>query len=265
MRLSTKMTADKVQSVEAQAVTGSQQDSDLGAWLRLAAEMITVAETLAGVAHADRRSSPQITGLALLGRSTGHMRAVPLLIQAGCIVEARTITRSLFENMFLAVALSEKGAETVKELEADHHASRLKRGRLISRNTTSFSPEQIARIETHLQKLTKGRMLTPSEVAKRTSVHQAYLFYAQLSSDSAHPSFDALERHFVKDEGGGLVEVLLEPVPDVNELRDTLAWACMALLGILVAIQELTGATEASARITAVSDAYLRLNGELRD
>lgn len=239
------------------------QGGDLAAWVGLAEQMITASEALAEVARANPGSGPQLAGLALLARSIGHMRAVPLLIQAGRIVEARTITRNILENLFLAVALSEDGAATFKELEADYRASRFKRGKLIAENTTSFSPEQIAQVEAHMEKLAKGRMLKPSDVAKRTSVRQAYLFYAQLSGDSAHPSLDALERYMVKDQGGRLVELSLEPVTDPDEPRDTVSWACMALLGTLVAVRDLTGATEASPQINAVGDGYLRLTGGL--
>ncbi len=67
----------------------------------------------------------------------------------------------------------------------------------------------------------------------------------------------------MKDEAGRLVELALEPVGDPDEPRDTAAWACMALLGTLVAIRDLTGATEASPQINAVGDAHLRLTGRL--
>lgn len=252
------MAAD-MQSAETPTVDRPPRGDDVADWQRLAGEMIAAGEVLAGAAQADRGSAPQIIGLALLARSIGHMRAVRSLIQAGHIVEGRTITRSLFENMFLAVALSEDGETTFSELEADHRASRSKRGKLIAGNTTAFSPEQIAQVEAHLEKLARGRVLTPSEVAKRTSVGKAYLFYAQLSGDSAHPSLDALERHVEKDEAGMLVGLSLEPAAEAGELGETLGWACMALLGTLVATEKLTGAIEASARINAANDAYLRL------
>lgn len=236
---------------------------DLADWLQLAADMTAAAEALAGTASADRSSRPQIVGLALLARPIGHMRAVSLLIKAGRIVEARTIARNLFENMFLAVALNEDGAGTLKKLEADHHASRSKRGKLISENTSSFSPAQITQVRAHLDQWVKGKMLTPKHVAENTSVSQAYLFYAQLSGDSAHPSLDALERHVVKDDSGRLLELALEPVGDPDEPQDTVGWACMALLGTLVAIRDLTSATEMSSQIDAVSSAYLQKLGRL--
>ena len=236
-----------------------EKGADLADWLQLAADMTAAAEALAGTASADRSSGPQIVGLALLARSIGHMRTVPLLIKAERIVEARTITRNLFENMFLAVALSEDGAGTLKKLEADHHASRSKRGKLIAENTSSFSPEKITQVRAHLDQLEKGKMLTPKHVAESTSVSEAYLVYAQLSGDSAHPSLDALERHVVKDDAGRLVELALEPVGDPDEPQDTVEWACVALLGTLVAIRDLTGATGASPQIDAVCGSYLHL------
>ncbi|MCA3278418.1 MAG: hypothetical protein ING10_04005 [Roseomonas sp.] len=236
---------------------------DLAGWLQLAADITAVAEAVAGTASAERSSGPQIVGLAVLARSIGHMRAVSLLIKAELTVEARTITRSLFENMFLAVALSEDGVGTLKDLEADHHASRSKRGKLIAEDTSSFSPAQIIEVRAHLEQLGKGKILVPRNLAENTSVGQAYLFYAQLSGDSAHPSLDALERHVVKDVSGRLLELALEPVGDPDEPQDTVGLACMALLGILFAIRDLLGLTEVSAQIDAVSRAYLRKEGQL--
>ena len=237
--------------------------ADLAGWLQLAADITAVAEALAGTANAERSSGPQIVGLALLARSIGQMRAVSLLIKAELTVEARTITRNLLENMILAVALSEDGAGTIKKLGADHHASRSKRGKLIAENTSSFSPAQITQVRAHLEQLSKGKMLTPKNLAENTSVSQAYLFYAQLSGDSAHPSLDALERHVVKDDSGQLLELALEPVGDPDEPQDTVGLACMALLRTLVALRDLTGATEVSPQIDAVSRAYMRKEGQL--
>ena len=237
------------------------EGDNLTDWLQLAAEMTAVAEALAGTASADRSSGPQIVGLALLARSIGHMQTVSLLIKAERIVEARTIARNLFENMFLAVALNEDGAGTLTKLEADHHASRSKRGKLIAENTSSLSPAQITQVRAHLEQLSKGKMLTPKNLAENTSVSQAYLVYAQLSGDSAHASLDALERHVVKDDSGRLMELALEPMSDRDELQETVGWACMALLRTLVALRDLTGATEVSPQIDAVSSAYLQKLG----
>lgn len=90
------------------------------------------------------------------------------------------------------------------------------------------------------------------------------IIYAQLSGDSAHLTFDALERHIVSGGDGDLKELALQPVADHGEQADTVGWACMAMLGILVAVRELTNSVGASAKINAVADEYLGLIGQTR-
>lgn len=141
----------------------------LSTWLELAAKMINAGNDLASMAQAELGNGPQVVGLALLARSINHMQCVPDLITTEHIVEARILTRSLFENLFVAVALREDGPATLRELRADHHASRNRRGKLLAGNLTAFSTEQVAQVRVHLEKIDKGRMMTPSDLAKRTS------------------------------------------------------------------------------------------------
>ena len=43
---------------------------------------------------------PKVIALALLSRSLGHFRAILRLLELGLIVEARTLTRCIFENLY---------------------------------------------------------------------------------------------------------------------------------------------------------------------
>jgi hypothetical protein len=58
------------------------------------------------------------------------------------------------------------------------------------------------------QRFTGAKTLSPKEVASvRPDFEKTYIFYAQLSSDAAHPSIDALHRYLVPhnaDEIGGV-------------------------------------------------------------
>lgn len=218
--------------------------------------MIAAAKALAGTASADTRSGPQIIALALLCRSVGHMQAVRLLIRAHHVVEARTITRNLFENLFLAVALKDDGAATFAKLQDDHRASRTQRGKFMADNTISYSKDQIEQIEEHLRSLGKGKMLRPSELAKGSEVESARSFYAQLSGDSAHASFDSLERYIANDTHGAIVGVSLVPKLGSDELADTVGWACTAMQGILVAIRDVTHLSAATPQIDAVGNSF---------
>lgn len=251
--------------IDTQTKAGEPPSSGLADWLQLARNMIDAGVAVAAAARAYDRNGPQITGLALLFRSVGHMRAVVLLINAGLVVEARTITRNMLENLFLAVALKEDGAGTVKKMMAHHNYGRKKLGKHVTEAPDMFSAEQIAIVEAHLKTLEKGKPLTPSEASEGTEAGKAYPFYSQLSGDSAHATFDALNRHVVEDEAGKLVELSFEPVPVPGEPRDTLGYACWALFGILDAVCALTDATEAKGQIDAVGARYHELVHQLEE
>src|SRR5260370_6567629 len=57
---------------------------------------------------------PKVIALALLSRSLGHFKATCHLLEIGLIVEARTLTRCIFENLFVQGGLAEGGDEFVR-------------------------------------------------------------------------------------------------------------------------------------------------------
>lgn len=234
---------------------------DLSAWLQLTRDAIDAGEHLASVASAPRGDPPPSVALALLCRSLGHMRSIASLIDARHVVEARIITRSLYEGLFLAVALKENGPKTYKALQDDHNASRTNRGRLIATNTRMFSQEQIKAIKRSLSKLQPGRMARPADFAKKSPVEDAYLIYAQLSADSAHPSLDSLERYVIKGKNGRLDGFSSEVADGLNEMCDTVGWACMAFLGLMMAVRDVANGHSASPRIEAVAAKFQSLTG----
>jgi len=71
---------------------------------------------------------PKVIALALLSRSLGHFKAVPRLLEMGQVVEARTLTRCIFENLFMQGALAERGDEFVQKMADDAAKSRQSRG-----------------------------------------------------------------------------------------------------------------------------------------
>lgn len=241
------------------------RSAELDEWLKLADDLVGAADAVAAGASANRSSGPQLAVMALLACSVGHLRAVALLIRHGLVVEARTLTRSLFENQFLIAALEADGDSTFEALMKDHLASREKRGKLILKNTEVYSREQREQVDAFMQQQPKGKILNPMDTAKRSGAFRAYQFYAQLSADSVHPSFDSLERHLTVDEQDVLKEISWEARADPNEPRDTTGWACMAFLGILAISQKVIGAGAASAAVQSVRDEYSRLTGRLSD
>jgi hypothetical protein len=108
--------------------------------------------------------------------------------------------------------------------------------------------------------LAKWDALNPKQVAALGPVANSYIFYAQLSSDSAHPSIDALNRYVVADRDNEIRALDLEPVVPDAELVDTLSLACMAVLGVLVGVNQLIGGTNDGKDLRALSDEYKALS-----
>jgi hypothetical protein len=67
---------------------------------------------------------PKVIALTILGRTLSEMRAVTLLVDNDQVVEARTLVRGMYENLFWAAALTKKGAEFVKEMALDDITAR---------------------------------------------------------------------------------------------------------------------------------------------
>lgn len=236
---------------------------DPEAWLAELDLILRAADALVNNVSVERCSGAQVAALALLARSTNQVRAVSVLVRAGHVVEARVIARCLVENLFLATALKEDPAGTVKKLEADHHQSRRARGTKILKNARAFSGAQREQVREEIKRmeaeLAKPRFLTPSDLAASTSAGEAYHVYAQLSADSAHASIDALERHVIKDPEGELSGICVEPELASDEEAETLGWGCMAMLHIILAIRDLAGAAGANLEIEAAREGYFAI------
>ena len=101
-----------------------------------------------------------------------------------------------------------------------------------------------------------AKSLNPMGVALKTDLGRSYIFYKQLSSDAAHPSLDALNRHVIphtRDETGGID---VDPVPTDDELVETLEYLCMAVMGVLVGVNHIIGGTEGGRALNGLADRY---------
>jgi hypothetical protein len=137
---------------------------------------------------------PKVIALALLSRSLGHFKATSRLLEIGLTVEARTLTRRIFENLFMQGGLAELGDEFVQRMIDDTAKSRQSRGSWVLGwldEQEGDSPYEEGLRET-MDKLRalypKPRAINFGEITKDGSLKNAYLWYKQLSSDAAHPS-----------------------------------------------------------------------------
>jgi hypothetical protein len=185
------------------------------------------------------------------------------LARAERTVEARILTRACFENLLYVGALRDQAYEFVKEMALDDQASRRARGEfLLERGYQLKNPNWEISLRSFLRKIKSGpqprRSLTPKGIARGGPVVDAYNFYAQLSADSAHPTTDALSRYLTRLENGtATVRALdVEPPTDKEELLGTWQFACQAVLGVLVGVNEILGGTPASPAVAQAAEDY---------
>jgi Family of unknown function (DUF5677) len=152
-----------------------------------------------------------VIALALLARSLGNFNAIPLLLDVGLIIEARTLTRCIFENLFMQGGLAEWGDEFVQKMVDDAAKSRQSRGSWVlgfldEQEGQSPYEEGLRETMDKLRELyPKPRAINFGEITKDGSLKNSYLWYKQLSSDAAHPCLEALTRHITKAADGGIL------------------------------------------------------------
>ena len=103
-------------------------------WLAHAQHLANIALEIIG--QCDRldvtrgTKDPKVIALALLSRSLGHFKAICRLLEIGLIVEAQTLTRCIFENLFVQGGLAEQGDKFVQKMVDDLAKSRQSRRQL---------------------------------------------------------------------------------------------------------------------------------------
>jgi Family of unknown function (DUF5677) len=189
---------------------------------------------------------PEIIAALLLIRTLSNFRGTLTLLRADRIVEARTVARCCFENLFIIAALRDHGQRFVSEMREDQKASRKARAEFLIQQTGEMSDaEWQLKLRAFITSLGKGQKKRKSFDPKRVAAHgpllYAYVYYAQLSADAAHPTLDALYRYFgeAQENGNTIRTIDSNPLVKPTERRLTLLMACEALLGICIGAMEI--------------------------
>lgn len=208
----------------------------------------TVMESAAGT------KDPKVVGLTLLARTLSTFQAAANLLGSGHVVEARTLTRCCWENLFWIAALAKKGDEFVKAMELDDAASRMKRANGLL-TWTEKQKEQafdfVEKLEAFNADVKSKHGNQPGTIkhehaARDGGVHDGYQIYRELSGDAAHPSAVSLSRHVTWSEGENeTFYVHAKPELGVREVEDTLELLCSAVLGVVLAANQITKGTDA--------------------
>jgi hypothetical protein len=207
---------------------------------------------------------PKVIALSLLSRSLGHLKAIHHLLEAGLVTEARTLTRCIFENLFMQGGLADGGDDFVRKMVDDVAKSRQSRGSWVlgwldEQEGESPYEEGLRESMDKLRALyPKPRTINFGDITKEGCLKNAYLWYKQLSSDAAHPSLEALSRHVTKDVDGSLL-VSVEPVTSGNDILYTIEWACQAFMGVVVGTNQIAGPVKAGEKLSDLCDEFMRL------
>jgi Family of unknown function (DUF5677) len=175
-------------------------------WLAYLGRIIACAKGIAETMRikGDDAMLPKLLAAYLLARSISTARAIERLIGLGHAVEARMLTRSVFENAFYLSRLAQDdGSDFARQMQDDDDYYR---GRLGKTILTAVGGEVGPRVEEVVRELLNknpnARALKLPEVISGGEIEAAYALHKQLSFDTVHPSITALERHKGTGPGG---------------------------------------------------------------
>jgi hypothetical protein len=245
-------------------------------WLAYGADLLLICEGIlqqANFAEADKNASdPKVVALTLMCRTANNFAAMRLLIENGFVVEARTMARCAYENLFWVGGLTGNAAEFVQRMVKADATSKLKRGAELldwakrQQTPSDFEGPLKAFLDDLKVKTEKGD-ISYKAAAGAGKIGDGYIIYRVLSTDSAHPSATSLSRHVDYDETSDPPVLTLRgmPVVEEGEVDETLEFGCSALLGVCVGANKLVGGTQAGRELPRMFERYKELGAKGRN
>ena len=231
-------------------------------WLNYSDRLYSFAiELLAGVdimVTEKRSADPKVVAASLLIRTASNFKGTLCLARENMIVEARTLARSCFENLFWIAGVQAEGDAFVQDMGRDDLVSTKWLTELVTENA-SIDQKRKKELTDHLKKLTDGllkpKRLNPNEVANKSVISDFYGIYKMLSADAAHPSVRALSRYIVPALGG-FRGITMDPTQRSGEMALTIHYACIALMGCCVVFNEMMGFTPVGKASGTLTDEF---------
>ncbi len=244
--------------------------TDIAAWTALAEKLGKAGYNIFGTAEVQINdkgySEEKFLALTLLARTMSNLKGALLLLREKRIVEARTITRCCLENKYWVGALSEEGEKFARKMLHDEMSHRKARGHRMFRSDVQLEADVDARLREWMKKANKqfaaAKTLNPSEVASTSDIGRSYIFYGQLSSDSAHPSVGSLNRYVVPHKHDEIGGIDVEPVVKDTEIVETLEYLCLAVMGVCVGVNQILGGTPGGNVLNTLADEYIQLSNK---
>lgn len=229
-------------------------------WLSYLDKVAACAEIIARTARIDFTEDAQGLAVCLLARSISSARATARLISLDHVVEARILTRSMYENTFYLHKLAQEDrSDFVRKMREDEVYYHDVRGQTMldeKQSRETIGDENKTRIQSILNDLRKTgqkpRPLKPQTVISGDEISAAVVFYQLLSLDAAHPSITALKRHFVATNG----RFSQDPQLKDDEVMNTAYLASLALLWGCIAANDAVGKTPGGEQLEELHAEY---------
>lgn len=226
------------------------------------AEQCKLTVTKQGFVH------PKLLALTLLCRTLTNFKGVVILTRERLPVEARVLARCCYENMIMVGGLSAEGDAFAERMKDDDRAGRSSKLKFAFETESVFqtlSQETQEAVTDAYDALRTGKrreFLKPKDASGIGPFKDAYIAYSQFSGDAAHPTITALARHWSPGENDRTGILDLVPEPSEDQLDETLHLACIALLSIMVVVNEMNGFTEAGKKLIDLNTELKTLQAE---
>jgi hypothetical protein len=211
-------------------------------------------------------SDEKFLALTLLARTYSNAKSALILLEATRVIEARVLVRCCLENSYWVAGLAVGGEKFAREMLHDEMNHKRRRGQRLFDPDIKLPDETKTKLAAWLKQSAKqfkdAKSLNPMGVAMGGALARSYIFYELLSSDAAHPSIEALNRHVIPhtaDETGG---VDVDPVPRDAELIETFEYLCMATIGVVVGVNQIIGGTRGANQMNALADRFTQLSNQ---
>ncbi len=185
-------------------------------------------------------AEPRIFAAALLSRTLSNYRGVIAMAKLGLLVEARTLTRSCFENVLWIRRLQAEGDVFVQAILADHchQDARFAKSLLPTSDVLDDEERDFLKGKASAK---GGKRLFLSDGASADGAREDYILFKQFSNEHAHTSALSLSRHVALDPATGEVSLLVEPLVEEADLLMTLYYASAAVINLMKIYADVTG------------------------
>jgi Family of unknown function (DUF5677) len=208
----------------------------------------------------------QLFGILFLIRTLSNFQGSILMAERGMVIEARTLARCCYENLFCVATLLKDGDKFLSEMDNGAKVAQKSTARWILQEPKrlDFSgPGAAAKLKAHVEEMDRrwGKLtaLEWRNLAERGGVGDAYLYYKLLSGDGAHPSLASLNHYISSGPGDAFKGVKWGP--DIGGAADSLNIVCNAAVMIGLGVAQIVNNDGLQRELTDHARAYAQLNG----